>query len=321
MFPISEFSLFKEEYHKWEKLYLNEPKFKYFAEESLNDANEKFNDIARSDSHFNNLVKYPVIIVNLYTQEVPKIYGKVNSQLGKGTVEEIWKRYTNLLVKAIDILSPLVNKDCQRYTVYRGQGCYPIADVKQNYTFGRFLSTTFNPEVAFEFVESLDCSTIIKIENATGLPVYMFSAFPTEEEVIIKYNAVMHVKAKFNDSEKNNAIIREMIQAEVPKLLKSNSTDDFKTPDVLVYLEMLHGTDIHKFIVKRSFDKGTRATFMDTLLDEDDKWKEHLKAEYDGVDSQWVPPCIDVSHITSGMANTRPSEFPFILLVFAALCI
>ena len=194
----------------------------------MNAANKKFNDIARYDNNFNDSVKYPVIIVNLYTQELPGIFRRVNTQLLKGNVDKIWQKYAYLLSKAIDILSPLVNKRCQRYTVYRGQGCRPIPDVEQTFTFGRFLSTTFNPRVAliYSYKDSFstnNCSTVIKIENATGLPIILFSSFAIEEEVIIKHDALMYVKAKFNDTDQNNDTIRDMINSEVQNLLPESN--------------------------------------------------------------------------------------------------
>lgn len=304
----NETDLFTEEYHKWERLY-RAVNWAPIVETMLNAAEKKFLDIARYDTNFNDSVKYPVIVVSLYTQN--RIYQTVNFQLMTYYPKEIWQIFTNLLSKAIDILSPLVNKHCQRYTVYRGQGCHPIPDVEQTFTFGRFLSTTFNPRVAFIYSKSskyvTDCSTVIKIENATGLPVSMFAAYATEEEVIIKTDAVMYVKAKFNNTEKNNDTVMDIINIEVQNLLNESNAHGFKYPDILVYLEMEYTRNLHngttkemdmdKIIGKRSLDDYATATNldMDALLNEEDSWKEHLKAEYDGKDSHGVPPCIEVS--------------------------
>ena len=46
----------------------------------------------RIDDRYNNdTFKYPITVVNLYTQELPEIFRRVNTQLLQGHVEEIWQ--------------------------------------------------------------------------------------------------------------------------------------------------------------------------------------------------------------------------------------
>ena len=56
----------------------------------IDDVTTRIDD--RIDDHYNNdTFKYPITVVNLYTQELPGIFRRVNTQLLQGHVEEIWQ--------------------------------------------------------------------------------------------------------------------------------------------------------------------------------------------------------------------------------------
>lgn len=322
---------YKAEYERWEGLYRADPSFQICGSWCMNKATEKFKEIVKSDARYDSdKYKYPIIIVNLYTQEWPKIYHIVNMQLLLNSIEYVWQVFNDLLTRAIDILSPMVNKRCQRFTVYRGQGCYhPVTN-----TFGRFTSTTFNPHVALSFPFNTDCRAFIKIENATGLPSQIFSAYQSEEEVILKSNAVFNVKKKLNDSENQENDVREMIKMEMHKLVPWSQI----IPDVFVVLEMKesieknkneHVTELNQpsnlvaeYNIRsemQAIHRDKRAT-TETIINEEDAWKKHLRSEYDGNDSEGVPKCIATS-ASSGTEIIEPLQIMTVNLAVASYTI
>ena len=258
----------------------------------LSDAEEKFDSVSKNYPIFdNNTLKYPIMVVNLYTQERPRIYSTVNRHLLRGLQNEVWRVFTSLLTRAIDVLSPLINKECDRFIVYRGQGCYPMADIGQTYQFRRFISTTFNPWVALDFASS-QCNMFIVIENAFGLPVEIFAKYQSEEEVILKSDSVFRVHNKLNSTADES--VKDNITNEMESTVAVYGSYHYRMPDIFVRLIMEENTrkkkkreDVPYLMQKRSskdmdnldnrleIQHSTRTTRAATemIIDEIDLWK------------------------------------------------
>ena len=315
----------------------------YKEDESFDDcgnclsvAEEKFDSVSKIYPIFdNNTLKYPIMVVNLYTQELPRIYSTVNRHLLRGLQNEVWQVFTSLLTRAIDVLSPLINKKCDRFTVYRGQGCYPVADIGQTYQFRRFSSTTFNPWVALAFSNG-ECTTFIKIDKAFGLPVEIFSKYQSEEEVILKSDSVFRVHNKLNSTADES--VKDNITNEIQNIIGAQPDPyQYNMPDIFVHLIMEENTrkkkkreDVPYLMQKRSskdmdnldnrleIQHSTRTTRAATemIIDEIDLWKKHLRSSYDGKYSADVPDCIAKSTISSSVPIGPDSK---IMIIFLAV--
>ena len=193
-------------------MYRNHESFGYCnLTNCLQVASDKADELANTYNEFSDdIYRYPIMVVNLYTHHIPKLHSKVNNHLVAETEDTVLQVYSKLLSYAITILSSIFSN--KRLTVFRGQPCrYAIPKMGETYGFVRFLSTSLSPIVALKFGHSASCATFIQIDNAIGLPLRPFSKFPGEEEILIDQTALFHVQNNLNDSAMNDTVIKDEI--------------------------------------------------------------------------------------------------------------
>ena len=234
---------YEVEYKHWESLYRAHLTYDSCGRiHCLKTASDKADELATSYEVFrDDKYRYAMMVVNLYTNHLTKIFVHVNYYLVSDSTDKVWLVYSDLLSKAIKILLPLFNVDSKGLTVYRGQEChYAIPKAGETYRFGRFTSTSLEPSVALSFAHTVACSTFLEIENAIGLPAKIFSAFPREEEIIIDHDALFHVRRNLNDSARHDVVIKDEIYHEIQRILVGDSIANITQtlPDVYIRLMM-----------------------------------------------------------------------------------
>ena len=293
---------YEVDYKQWENLYRAHNSYGYCSViNCLELASNKAEELANIYGVFSDdQYRYPIMVVNLYIHQPPKIYSQVNKHLLLGSEEKVWQVYSDLLSKALSILSPLFNME-NKITVYRGQECrHAIPKEGETHRFGRFLSTSLEPFVALSFALKTSCSAFIQIDNAVGLRAKIFSSFPGEEEIIIDHNALFYVRSNLNDSARHDVVTKDKIYHQLHKLFPGLSITDTISllPDVYVHLVMSNTTSIMNDKLPEEADAELRYrryyyvkdgkpvresgyTIQDRravtdLIREDEAWKEHL---------------------------------------------
>ncbi|NXV81632.1 NARE ribosyltransferase, partial [Atlantisia rogersi] len=124
------------------------------------------------------------IALMAYTLETPSLYLNFNSavrQAGHSREQYLhnfqFKAMHFLLTKALQAL----RKRGQCYNVYRGVKKVFTAQPGDTVRFGQFASTSLNKNCA----ESFGMGTIFSVQTCYGVPIWDFSYFATEKEVLI----------------------------------------------------------------------------------------------------------------------------------------
>lgn len=326
---ISDASNFETQYKDWLGKFKTSSSWSQCVQQNcLVNAENKYYDLSKKSSDYSSPdLKHPVMIVYLYTIAYPRIHDIVNSWLDTTNKEDdSWMSVFSVLLQlAMDRLSIIVRKNCKStLPVYRGQYCqYDMKlAVGDKSRFLRFVSTSYNPEVALGFGGY--CPMVIEMINATkGLPLGLFSQFPGEEEVLIKPGTQFIVTQYLTDQGQIKAAWENKVQ-------KKNT----QLPKTFYQIEMIDGTKRKRRgsvsaelkNVPKEFDgQLERQSLMvrrrrDVPFDDYKEWKEFLRKSHDGVDSDWYPKCLPstVSVSTAYRAVLAPQLWAFTASLYVA---
>lgn len=174
--------------------------------------------------------KYAIQAIFLYTDDTPKLHEEMNSVLRGYTIpdQDIFKRFADILIKAIDLICEQVNEKCVRNVeAFRGQKYKETFTLNTEYLFKSYTSTSTDITQALNFAKGGDGSVLFHISGVNGIFIEEYSRFEMENEILMKPGTTFAID-EINRSE-----------ADIKSFLKKYDGEHYITPQLCIELSKL----------------------------------------------------------------------------------